>query len=117
MKLALKAIKQSIDNRALPVVKRFSSVGLPEPRFLHDSCQYRLGAAKARSRHPRNHSSQGMISRSPFWVASLASFSVDLRGHTVEALRALFGTRKHEIGDGASDTAIAVIERMDGDEP
>ena len=41
----------------------------------------------------------------------------DLRGHAVEALRAVFRAREGHIGDGARDASVAVIERVDGHEP
>ena len=41
----------------------------------------------------------------------------DLRGHIVEAVRALFRTRERHVRDGARNAPVAVIERMDGDEP
>ena len=40
----------------------------------------------------------------------------ELRGHAVEALRALFRTRERHVRDGARHVPVAVIERMDGDE-
>src|SRR5215469_725490 len=41
----------------------------------------------------------------------------DLRGHAVEALRAVLGTSELNIGDRAGDSSVAVIEGVDGDKP
>ena len=41
----------------------------------------------------------------------------DLRGHTVEALRALLRARERHVRDGARNAPVAVFERMDGEEP
>jgi len=49
-------------------------------------------------------------------VVGLA-FSLDLRRQTVETLRAAIGARQEQIADGPCDTAIAVVERMQRDEP
>ena len=42
---------------------------------------------------------------------------MDLRRQTVEALRAAVGACQQQITDGPGDTAIAVVERVQGDEP
>jgi len=44
-------------------------------------------------------------------VVGLA-LSLDLRGQTVEALRAAVGACQQQVADGACDTAVAVVERM-----
>ena len=41
----------------------------------------------------------------------------DLRRHAVEPLRAALRAREGQVGDGAGDTAVAVLEGVDGDEP
>ena len=45
------------------------------------------------------------------------SFTLDLRGHAVEALRAVFRAREDHIGDGAGDAPVAVVKWMDRQEP
>ena len=49
-------------------------------------------------------------------VVSLA-FALDLRRQTVEALRAAVGACQQQITDGTGDTAIAIVERVQRDEP
>ncbi len=41
----------------------------------------------------------------------------DLRRQAVEALRAAVRTRQQQVTDGARDAPVAVVERMQGDEP
>ena len=38
-------------------------------------------------------------------------------GHTVEALDGVFATGQEHIRDGSGDTAVAIVEGVDGDEP
>src|SRR5712691_3932136 len=45
------------------------------------------------------------------------ALQTDLRRHAVEALRAVLGPGEGHIGNGARDTAVAVIERVHGYEP
>ena len=49
-------------------------------------------------------------------VVSLA-FALDLRRQTVEALRAALGACQQQVADGPGDTAIAIVERVQRDEP
>src|SRR5690606_32720904 len=42
---------------------------------------------------------------------------LDLRREAVEALRTAVGARKPQVADGPGDTAIAVVERVQGHEP
>ena len=42
---------------------------------------------------------------------------LDLRRQAVEALRAAIGACQEQIADGASDTTVAVVERVQRDEP
>jgi len=49
-------------------------------------------------------------------VVGLA-FALDLRRQAVEALRATVGARQQQVADGPSDTPVAVVERVQGDEP
>ena len=44
------------------------------------------------------------------------SFTLDLRGHAVEALRAVFRAREDHIGDSAGDAPVAVVKWMDRQE-
>ncbi len=41
----------------------------------------------------------------------------DLRGHAVETLRASLRTRQRHVGDRTRDASVAILERVDGDEP
>ncbi len=45
------------------------------------------------------------------------ALALDLRRQTVEPLWTAIGTRQQQIADGSGNTAIAVVERMQGDEP
>ncbi len=49
-------------------------------------------------------------------VVGLA-FPLDLCRQTVEALRAAVGARQQKVADGTGDTAVAVVERVQGDKP
>src|ERR1700722_19592696 len=95
---------------------------LPEPRFLEHTRQDRLGSVKGaietakKPLQPWGDVEVILLRRFKDVVVG-ASLLPDLRRHAVEALRALFGTRERHVGDGARDTAIAIVERMDGEEP
>ena len=45
------------------------------------------------------------------------SLPPDLRRYAIESPARSFHLRQSQIGDGAGDPAVAVIERVDGDEP
>lgn len=49
--------------------------------------------------------------------AASAATAADLRRQTVETLRTTVGTRQQQVTNGPGDTAIAVIEGVQGDEP
>ncbi len=42
---------------------------------------------------------------------------LDLRRQTIEALWAAVGTCQQQVADGPSDTSVAIVERVQGDEP
>ncbi len=86
-----------------------------EPRIVSDR-------SKARPRQSRNHSSQCVMSRSPFCVASRdvvigLLFLPDLRRHAVKPLRCVFRTGEHRVGNRPRDAPVTVVERMDRYEP
>ena len=94
----------------------------PEPGLPQHRARIVSAPSKARSRQPKNQSQPGrdvevaFLGRLEDVVVGVA-FLPDLRRHAVEALRALLRARERHVGDRARDAAVAIVERMDGDEP
>lgn len=69
-----------------------------------------------------NQDSQGVMSgvallrRFQHVVIGFA-FGADLRGHAVEPLSGPFRARQRKIGNGAGNAPVAIVKRVDGDEP
>src|ERR1700716_750477 len=66
--------------------------------------------------HPGRYVEVALLRGLQYVVVRIA-FESDLRGHAVEALGAFFRAGERHIGDGARNASVAVLKRVDGDEP
>src|SRR5665213_1359974 len=95
---------------------------LPEIRFRENSAECSFGSiegaveAPQKPFHPGRYIEITLLRRFQDLVVRHA-LDPDLRGHTIEALRARFRTGERHVGDGARDSSVAVFKWMDGDEP
>src|ERR1700730_17261084 len=94
----------------------------PKVRFLENNGERFLstieGAVEAAQEpfHPGRYVEIALLRRFQYVVVGIA-FEPDLSGHAVKALCALFRARERHISDSSRDASVAVLERMDGDEP
>ena len=120
--LALEPIEQAVDDFLLPLVERLPGVRFPEPGFPKHAREGGLrsveGAVEAAEEplHPCCDIQRTLLGLFQD-VVIVASFQSDLGRHAVEAFRALLGTCQGQIGDGAGDAPVPVVEGVDGDEP
>src|SRR5262249_30979679 len=106
--LAFETIQQAIDDAPLPVTEICARISLPEARLAQHGRQYRLRtierAVKTTEKpgEPVRNIEIAFLRLLQDVVIVAALFS-DLRGHAVEALRAVFRARERLIGDGPGD--------------
>ena len=118
----LVAVEQAVENKCLALVESGSLHALPEARLGEDRAENCLGAvnrspeAAQKPIHPRRGVHRCLL-RPLEDVVVGRPLLPDLRRHAVEALGAVLGTRQRHVGDGAGNTAIAIVKRMDGHKP
>src|SRR6266566_2934513 len=121
-KLSLESIEQAIQHHLLAFVEAACAVLFPECRLLQDVTDDRLSAVEGATKttekpvQPIGDVERATLGSLKDVVVGFALLS-DLRGHAVEALRALLRPRERQIGDRTRDSSVAVLERMDGHKP
>lgn len=120
--LPFEPVEQAVEDVALPVIERDAAVTLPELRLAEHGGENPFRAVEGAIKtgeepaQPRRDFKITFLRRLQHTVIVLALLP-DLCRHAVKSLRTLFRTRKLHIGDGAGDTAVTVLEGVDGDEP
>jgi len=95
---------------------------LPEtrlPKNNGESCLSTIDRASEAAEepfHPGRHVHRALL-RALEDVVVVVPLASDLRGHAVEPLRAVLRSRQSEIGNCTREAAVAIVERMDCDEP
>ena len=90
------------------------------PAFARTLTSILFVLAMALSKHPRNHCSQIVISKEPFWVCSstiFLSFFSYLSTHTIKPLAGSISPCKQHISNGSCNTAVSIIKWMYGYKP
>ena len=120
--LPFESIEQPVEHTPLPIVHRDFADSVPkssleEHRGKGGLCPF-YGTIQAAEEpvHP-GRDIESFPSASPPGCRSRGTLLPDLRRHAVEALRAFFGARERQVGDGPRDTAIAIVKRMNGHKP
>ncbi len=120
--LALEPVDQSAQDVPLPVVERLAAVRRPEPGLRPHGRQGRLRAlegtveAVEEPGNPGGDLQGALLGPLEDLVIALA-LDPDLGRHAVEALRSLIRAREGQVGDGAGDPPVAVVEGVDRHEP
>lgn len=115
-------VEQPVQDGALALGDHQLCGPLPEPCLSHHGGERRLsaveGAAQAGKEplQPRRDVERTLLGSLQDVVVGVALLP-DLRGHAVEALRAVLRARELPVGNRAGDAAVAVLERVDRDEP
>ena len=118
----VETVEQAVEELHLPLVQWRAGDALPEAcPGEHGIERVMRGVHRApkvieKPREPRRDIERAFL-RAFEDLVVLASFALDLRREAVEALRALVGAREQKIAERAGDAAVAVVERVDRDEP
>src|SRR5947199_2164230 len=122
MQFALKTVQQLVEHKTLAVVQRCGGMRFPETSFLQNAaeCFFRAvkGTIKATEKplQPWGNIEAAFLRLLEHFVIGF-SLRPDLRGHTVETLRALFRTGQRHISDRARNAPVAIVKRMNRDKP
>ena len=120
--LPVKSVEQEVQHLPLSFLELLPRLRLPETRLADYLGQHGIrpahGAREAAQEplQPRGEVEVALLGRLQHIVVGFA-LALDLRRHAVEPLRTALGAGQCQVRDGPRDPSVAVLERMDGDEP
>src|SRR5688572_10402208 len=120
--LALETVEQPVQHLDLSLVQRLSGETLPEPSLVQHEAESVVRPFDRTEQTTEKPFLPGCNVQTPFLgllqhVVVVIALAANLRGHAVKALACAFCASERHVCNRARDPAVAVIERMDGDEP